>query len=167
MITKDRLRQFISWYQSVQGCVSHHELDWFVKSVGEYLNLDQAVTQEELQALLDVPMPEAFCENCKKNPATEPHTCPYAEDINDDHTTLCTCCEECEHECCFVLVAKSVNTNVVWTSNMGNDLSVDDAVSELRKENAILRIENAQMVEALRYLRQELYCYELVIGDRI
>lgn len=37
MITKERLTQFISWYQSVGGCVSHHELDWFVQSVEEYL----------------------------------------------------------------------------------------------------------------------------------
>jgi len=47
MITKNRLKQFISWYQSVAGCVSHHELTWFVNSVGEYLDLDTVVTQEE------------------------------------------------------------------------------------------------------------------------
>ncbi len=33
------------------------------------------------------------------NPATEEHTCPYAEDINNDSTTLCTCCADCQHEC--------------------------------------------------------------------
>lgn len=47
MITKERLKQFISWYQSVAGCVSLHELMWFVDSVEEYLDLDIAVTQEE------------------------------------------------------------------------------------------------------------------------
>lgn len=30
----------------------------------------------------------------------EPHTCPYDEDINDDHETLCHCCRACEQECC-------------------------------------------------------------------
>ena len=49
MITKDRLRQFISWYQSVGGSVSHHELDWFVNSVEEYLNLAVAVTYDEYE----------------------------------------------------------------------------------------------------------------------
>ena len=38
--------------------------------------------------------------HCKgKNDAEEPHTCPYAEDINDDHESLCTCCNDCAHEC--------------------------------------------------------------------
>lgn len=41
---------------------------------------------------------EVLCK-CGKNPATEPHPCPYAEDINDDPNTLCTCCEECMNEC--------------------------------------------------------------------
>lgn len=27
------------------------------------------------------------------------HTCPYAEEIDDDHESLCTCCEECTHQC--------------------------------------------------------------------
>ena len=42
--------------------------------------------------------PTIMCE-CGKNPATEPHTCPYKEEIEDDHTTLCTCCKECEDQC--------------------------------------------------------------------
>ena len=33
------------------------------------------------------------------NTDEEPHTCPYAEDINDDHETLCTCCADCQYEC--------------------------------------------------------------------
>ena len=36
---------------------------------------------------------------CGKNEATEPHTCPYAEDINDDYESLCSCCDACVHEC--------------------------------------------------------------------
>lgn len=39
------------------------------------------------------------CDHCKKNPAEEPHTCPYAEDVNDDHETLCDCCDECREQC--------------------------------------------------------------------
>lgn len=33
------------------------------------------------------------------NEPTEPHTCPYAEEINEDYESLCNCCEKCEHEC--------------------------------------------------------------------
>jgi hypothetical protein len=36
---------------------------------------------------------------CGKNPATDPHTCPYAEEIHSDSETLCACCEECERAC--------------------------------------------------------------------
>ena len=38
--------------------------------------------------------------HCKgKGQAQEPHTCPYQSEINDDKTTLCTCCDDCAHEC--------------------------------------------------------------------
>ena len=41
---------------------------------------------------------ETKCETCQVNPRTEPHTCPFAEEIHsDDH--LCTCCSSCEEEC--------------------------------------------------------------------
>ena len=35
-----------------------------------------------------------------ENPATdEPHGCPYQEDVNGNDEEICTCCEDCEHEC--------------------------------------------------------------------
>ncbi len=33
------------------------------------------------------------------NPAEEPHTCPYAEEINNDSEKTCTCCAACQREC--------------------------------------------------------------------
>lgn len=39
------------------------------------------------------------CQGCGINSATEPHTCPYSVEINDDDKTLCTCCDDCCHEC--------------------------------------------------------------------
>lgn len=36
---------------------------------------------------------------CGKNPATEPHTCPFQFDIHDDDKFQCTCCEDCTYEC--------------------------------------------------------------------
>ena len=36
----------------------------------------------------------------QRNPGEEPHSCPYAEEINDDHDPeYCNCCEECQQEC--------------------------------------------------------------------
>jgi len=37
-------------------------------------------------------------ERCVNAP-TEPHSCPFSEEINDDSTTLCTCCADCMQEC--------------------------------------------------------------------
>lgn len=39
------------------------------------------------------------CKRCDKRPATEMHTCPYQEEINDDHELHCDCCDECQHDC--------------------------------------------------------------------
>jgi hypothetical protein len=39
------------------------------------------------------------CDKCKANDALDPHTCPYAEEINDDSRTLCNCCDDCTSEC--------------------------------------------------------------------
>lgn len=33
------------------------------------------------------------------NEAVAEHTCPYAEEINDDAVSLCTCCDRCTQEC--------------------------------------------------------------------
>ena len=44
--------------------------------------------------------PTELCPKCKSNPATEPHSCPYQADVNNDpDPECCTCCSACEHEC--------------------------------------------------------------------
>ena len=48
-----------------------------------------------------MPVEEEKCESgfdCG-NDGTEAHTCPYAEEINDDYETSCNCCEDCAGEC--------------------------------------------------------------------
>jgi hypothetical protein len=40
-----------------------------------------------------------LCDNCGKNPASKPHTCPFQAEINDDEETLCNCCDECKQDC--------------------------------------------------------------------
>jgi len=42
---------------------------------------------------------EEKCQCCGKNDAEEPHTCPYAEEINNNSETLCNCCPDCMYEC--------------------------------------------------------------------
>lgn len=39
-----------------------------------------------------------LCSRCGDNYATEPHPCPFAQEINDDDT-MCTCCEACTNDC--------------------------------------------------------------------
>ena len=41
------------------------------------------------------------CSRCEVNDAQSEHTCPYAEEINNDSDSLCDCCSDCEHECCM------------------------------------------------------------------
>jgi len=41
---------------------------------------------------------EPLCTRCGKNHASEPHPCPFQEEINNDPTS-CTCCDECTQEC--------------------------------------------------------------------
>ena len=39
-------------------------------------------------------------EKCScENDAQSLHTCPYAEDVNNDSVALCNCCAECIKEC--------------------------------------------------------------------
>lgn len=59
---------------------------------GEVLGEPQTVVVVGLKELL-------ACGTCG-GPGEAEHTCPYAEDINDDHVTLCSCCEVCRDECC-------------------------------------------------------------------
>ncbi len=40
-----------------------------------------------------------LCKRCKQNPAEVEHKCPYKEDVNDDHESLCICCSDCAREC--------------------------------------------------------------------
>lgn len=40
-----------------------------------------------------------LCEKCNYNPGTELHTCPYSEEIHDDHFSECNCCTACCGDC--------------------------------------------------------------------
>ncbi len=34
-----------------------------------------------------------LCDNCGKNPANEPSTCPFSEELEE-----CNCCDDCRFE---------------------------------------------------------------------
>jgi hypothetical protein len=61
---------------------------------------DEAITVSPNGQQTDVSS-SGKCSRCKTNDAQKEHTCPYAEEINDDHETMCDCCSDCEHECCM------------------------------------------------------------------
>jgi len=44
-------------------------------------------------------VPSGVCTACGRNPSTEPHICPFADEINGNRETLCTCCDECAQNC--------------------------------------------------------------------
>lgn len=37
---------------------------------------------------------------CKNQPTPETHPCPYQEDVNNDPSDHCNCCDACQQECC-------------------------------------------------------------------
>lgn len=44
--------------------------------------------------------PEPLLCRCGVNMATEPHSCPYVVEIDDNfEPEYCTCCDECTQEC--------------------------------------------------------------------
>lgn len=45
------------------------------------------------------PFDYSLCESCQKNPRQDEHTCPLAEEINDDSESMCNCCDECILNC--------------------------------------------------------------------
>lgn len=45
---------------------------------------------------------DGLCESCHKNEATDPHECPYRQDVyGDQDPEYCTCCESCQQECAY------------------------------------------------------------------
>lgn len=44
-------------------------------------------------------MEKEICDRCKLVKAQELHLCPFKEEINTDHETLCNCCEYCQTDC--------------------------------------------------------------------
>ncbi len=82
-------------------------LDWIERKQlsGVYLHnaihWDGRVFRECIDEAMDLSAASGsnLC-SCGQHPATEPHSCPFAEEIqDDDDPEYCTCCEACEREC--------------------------------------------------------------------
>lgn len=57
-------------------------------------------TEQESSTEIAGPNERIVMCRCGVNPATEPHSCPYADEIGDnDDPEYCTCCDDCMHEC--------------------------------------------------------------------
>ena len=65
------------------------------KTLFEAVN-DQEMVSDQEQATYDV-LCFGHC-RCGK-PGTDEHTCPYSEEIGNDFTTLCNCCDQCAGQC--------------------------------------------------------------------
>ena len=62
---------------------------------------DEAEAAAMVEGLNQFLNPSKKCDKCNSKDAEQEHTCPYAEEINDDHETMCNCCSDCAHECCM------------------------------------------------------------------
>ncbi len=51
----------------------------------------------DCDALREAPVNDCSCGHAGK-PA---HPCPFKEDVRNDSTTLCTCCDACRKECLY------------------------------------------------------------------
>ncbi len=51
------------------------------------------------KAVVTWPKPDEETDKCTCDIEYEEHTCPFSEEIHDDHESLCTCCPYCEHNC--------------------------------------------------------------------
>lgn len=50
--------------------------------------------------IYDIPIPNNhLCQHCCRNVGTEPHPCPYKEEVKKDAISTCNCCAVCTREC--------------------------------------------------------------------
>lgn len=54
---------------------------------------------EEIKEYPDLDYGESKCCRCGGEPNPCPVSCPYSDEINNDQTPPCNCCDSCRHEC--------------------------------------------------------------------
>ncbi len=83
------------------ACVDKRTYERWKRTIEKYNKV-----QKELQAILDKiyvskkkSVYHPYDESCTCDREYEEHTCPFSEEINDDHESLCTCCPYHEQQC--------------------------------------------------------------------
>lgn len=85
----------------IETDVFSHICDWIDNSLWTQAYLRERGREDLIRPLeVEEAQEGPICQRCKR-PGQPPHTCPYAEEINGDSETLCTCCAECRQECCY------------------------------------------------------------------
>lgn len=66
---------------------------------GEAVNKDHSRKARKLQLQCKGVGHWSNSDSGRSRAAQAPHVCPYREEIHEDSTTLCNCCESCTYEC--------------------------------------------------------------------
>lgn len=59
----------------------------------------------QIEKMINILLPDGerdndACENCRINKGTdELHTCPFSEEIWNNHEADCNCCDDCSYQC--------------------------------------------------------------------
>lgn len=56
----------------------------------------------KLEAMVEAIDAHQRCQGCGKSAATEPHNCPFKEEIHGN-LEQCNCCSQCQHDCCLAI----------------------------------------------------------------
>ncbi len=86
----------------------HIQWVWIAKQVdaSKAKEIVRSALAKEQGMYIEVRIPNnQKMDNCGKcgNKSDGPRSCPYEEDLNDNHEEICTCCEKCAEECAWEL----------------------------------------------------------------
>jgi hypothetical protein len=57
-------------------------------------------TKKKLPPKIDTQIPELKCKSCGKLGGTKKkHQCPYQNDVHENNSNHCNCCENCQQNC--------------------------------------------------------------------
>jgi hypothetical protein len=79
-----------------EGQIRSAALAWIMCGEGAEQSPERSIPASTfLEDLADIRQ----CQSCLFPGGTEPHTCPYAVEMDDHPDRLCNCCDHCKEEC--------------------------------------------------------------------